>query len=107
MQLTKFTSPNLDIITLYRSQRGNYNDLNNNTKLLITDEKPVLITGDFNFCYLENSNNTTKKFLNNQNFSQLIHKPTHIDGHVLDQVYIKGDVEANVTTHSKYFTDHK
>ena len=40
MQLTKFTSPNLDIITLYRSQRGNYNNLNNNTKLLITDEKP-------------------------------------------------------------------
>ena len=69
MQLTKFTSPDLDIIALYKSQKGNFNDLNDNIKLLITDEKPVLITGDFNFCFLEDSNNTTRNFLKGLNFS--------------------------------------
>ena len=107
MQLTKLTSPDLDIIALYRSQRGNSNDLNAHIDLLKTEGKPVLITGDFNFCYLENANNSTRKFLDGQKFSQLINKPTHIEGHVLDQAYIKGDIEAESDTQSKYYTDHK
>ena len=107
MQLTKFSSLDLDIIAIYRSQRGNYIDLNENIEILKTDGKPVLITGDLNFCYLNDLNNPTKLYLKSKNFSQLIHEPTHIEGHVLDQAYLKGNLEASADTHCKYYTDHK
>ena len=107
MQLSKFTSQNLDIIALYRSQRGNYNNLNQNIEIMKTEGKATLIVGDFNFCYKDHPCNTTRKYLENQKFSQLIIEPTHIEGHVLDQAYIKGNMKANAITHSKYYTDHK
>ena len=107
MQLTKLTSPDLDIIALYRSQRGKYDELNDHIKLLKTDGKPVLITGDFNFCFLNDSNNPTKLYLKSKNFSQLINEPTHTEGHVLDQAYLKGNMAASAETHWKYYTDHR
>ena len=107
MQLSKFTSVDLDVIAIYRSQRGNYIDLNKNIDLLKTDGKPVLITGDLNFCYLNDLNNPTKLYLKSKNFSQLINEPTHIEGHVLDQAYLRGKMEASAETHSKYYTDHR
>ena len=107
MQLTKFTSSKLDIIALYRSQRGMYSDLNQNIKLMKTEGKQTLVIGDFNFCYIENQTNITRKYLQNQNFLQIIKEPTHIQGHVLDQAYLDATVRATVEIHSKYYTDHK
>ena len=107
MQLSKFRSQNLDIIALYRSQRGDYNNLNQNLEIMTTEGRSTLIIGDINFCYLDHPCNTTRKYLENQNYSQLIHEPTHIEGHILDQAYLKGNVEAIAATHSKYYTDHK
>ena len=107
MQLSKFTSTNLDIVVLYRSQRGKFINLNENIELMKTEGKPYLITGDFNFSYLENPGNLTRKYLEIQKFNQLINQPTHIEGHILDQAYLKGTVVASAETHSKYYTDHK
>ena len=107
MQLSKFTSPNLDIIALYRSQRGKFCNLNENLSKMIREGQQTLIIGDINFCYLDQPYNTTRKYLENQNYSQLIHEPTHIEGHILDQAYIRGNTEAIAITHSKYYTDHK
>ena len=59
---------------------------------------------------MENSSNPTTKYLIDQNFTQLIKEPTHIEGNLLDQAYVK-DVKQNLKysaeTHSKYYTDHK
>ena len=107
MQLSKFISTNLDIIVLYRSQRGNYRNLNQNMAEMKTEGKLTLIIGDFNFCYQNSPCNTTRKYLENQNYCQLIREPTHIEGHILDQAYINRNVEAIAVTHSKYYTDHK
>ena len=107
MQLTKFTSTNLDIIALYRSQRGTYSDLNQNIEIMKTEGKQTLIIGDFNFCCIENQTNSTRKYLQNQNFFQIIKEPTHIEGHVLDQAYLNANVGAKAEIHSKYYTDHK
>ena len=71
---------------------------------------PQLVIGDFNFCYLEKTTNPTRSFLEALNYKQLIREPTHIEGHLLDQAYLRDDdnkLETNVETHSKYFTDHK
>ena len=109
MQLSKFTSSIIDIVVLYRSQNGNLKDLNQNLEELINSNKPLLIIGDFNFCFQEDSS-STKKYLQVKKFSQLIQEPTHIEGSLLDQAYI-WDVERifnySVGVHSKYYTDHR
>ena len=73
-------------------------------------DKTVLVLGDFNFCYLDNILNPTKKYLREKNFEQLIKEPTHIEGNLLDQAYIR-DTENRfkVTgeTQGKFYTDHK
>jgi hypothetical protein len=61
MQLSKFTSSTLDIIVLYRSQQGNYRELNQYIEEMDDGEKPQLVIGDFNFCYLDSSSITTKQ----------------------------------------------
>ena len=89
MQLSKFTSNNLDIISIYRSYPGNYEALNQNIEDLIDREKPQLVVGDFNYCYLKSSPNTTKQYFSENNFEQLIRKPTHIEGNLLDQAHLR------------------
>ena len=110
MQLSMFTSSTLDVIVLYRSQQGSYQEMNNHIKEMETIDKPQLVIGDFNFCYLDKTFNPTKHFLAQQNFSQLIKEPTHIEGHLLDQAHLRdmdGNLEINTEIQSKYFTDHK
>jgi hypothetical protein len=109
MQLSKFTSSLIDIIFLYRSQPANYKQLNQNIKLMTNNEKPILVIGDFNFCFLEKSSNATKAYFNREHFIQLIRQPTHIEGHLLDQAYLRdisGELRCTVELHSKYYTDH-
>ena len=100
----------LDIITLYRSQSGDCNKLNEHIDLMTTDGKPVLVLGDFNFCFFSNKNSRMKQHLEAKNFSQLIREPTHIQGHLLDQAYLhdkEGQLRWTAEIHSKYFTDHR
>ena len=109
MQLSKFTSATLDIIFIYRSQPANYEQLNQNIKLMTNNDRPQLVIGDFNFCFLLNSSNSTKSYMNEENFVQLIREPTHIEGHLLDQAYLRdtcGDLRCTVELQSKYYTDH-
>jgi exonuclease III len=110
MQLTKFTSSSLDVIALYRSQLGSQKELNHYIKEMKIQEKPLLVVGNFNFCYLDGSANSTKHFLKANNFSQLIKEPTHIAGNLLDQAYFRnrdGLFKCSAEVHSKYYTDHK
>ena len=110
MQLSKFTSSTIDIVVLYRSQAGNHNDLKANLEAMINRSKPQLVIGDFNFCYLENSSNATKKYLEENDFTQLITEPTHIEGNLLDQAHVRDVQQINkysTEIHSKYYTDHK
>ena len=110
MQISKFTSSAIDIIVLYRSQSGNHQDLEQNLKELVNKEKPQLIIGDFNFCFLEKSLNPTKKYLEESDFSQLIKEPTHIEGNLLDQAHVRDSRRVHkysAVVHSKYYSDHK
>ena len=100
----------MDIIVIYRSQQGNYDDLNQIIKEMKTDEKPHLVLGDLNFCYMDNPKNPTRKYLENRRFTQIITSPTHIEGNLLDQAYLRdvnGELECTTQLHSKYYTDHK
>ena len=110
MQLSQFSSPNLNIIFLYRSQQGRQRELNEYLKQMKTSGTPQLVIGDFNFCYMAETSSPTKSFLEKESFIQLVREPTHIEGHLLDQAFLQdidGKLEISLETQSKYFTDHK
>ena len=76
---------------------------------MTSKDKPLLVIGDFNFCFLEASN-ATKSYFKKKNFKQIINEPTHTAGHLLDQAYLKdttGALKYTVELQSKYYTDHK
>ena len=87
MQISKLTSAELDVITIYRSDRGNPNELIGVLTNMITDEKKTLITGDLNICYLRIPKNQVSKGLQGRSFQQLVDFPTHIMGGHIDHVY--------------------
>ena len=57
MQLSKFSSDYIDLVVLYRSQNGNHKHLTETFETLIDREKPLMVIGDFNFCFLDDSTN--------------------------------------------------
>ena len=110
MQLSQFTSKTLDIIVIYRSQQGSHQELIEHLKLMGKRKIPQLIVGDFNFCYLNKTSNLTRHFLEDRQYSQIVKKPTHIEGSLLDQAYMRDTrnlMKIEVETQSKYYTDHK
>ena len=110
MQLSKFTSDFIDLVVLYRSQHGSHKNLTEALETLIDREKPFLVIGDFNFCFLDDSTNQTKRYLKENFFSQLVNEPTHIDGNLIDQAHVRDTKNVNkysIELHSKYYTDHK
>ena len=109
MQISKFTSSDIDVLVLYRSQNGNLNLLRQHLEELINREKPTMVIGDFNFCFLEDSSQSLKNYLT-ENFSQLVKEPTHIEGNLLDQAHLRdteGLYRCSVELHTKYYTDHR
>ena len=105
-----FTSTNIDIITLYRSQNCNLEELHNKIQALTERGRIQLIIGDLNFCQERSSTNIISTYLKNNNFQPLIGEPTHTDGNILDQAHFKDDSQTYCATaelHTKYYTDHK
>ena len=115
MQISKMRSLNpwiqFDLITVYRSSNGDHTTLLNHLKNLITPGRNTIIHGDFNICYRETKSNMVTKYLEENNFNQLVNEPTHIKGRVIDHCYIRQEIaEKNITTklyrYSPYYSDH-
>ena len=110
MQITKFTSPDLDIISVYRSRNGHSVELLNHLLSMLTEGKPSLITGDFNICYLINRNNRMSQGLVKNAFKQLVSEATHIRGGHIDHAYWRDHhnawLEPVVDRYSPYYSDH-
>ena len=108
LQITKLSTNTLDIINIYRSQEESFNSMKRHLQNLINIKKNTLIIGDFNFCYLE-KNNKLRNYLDELGFRQLVSSATHINGGLLDQVYIRqveGIKGAMVEQMSNYYSDH-
>ena len=108
IQFAKVTKEKLDIIAMYRSQEETVESATSWMKDLIEEEKDTLVVGDFNFC--ATSNNYMSRYLENENFQQLVTMPTQIHGSILDQAYHRGSLnqtKVEVTTYSHYFSDHE
>ena len=110
MQLTKLESINLDIITVYRSEKGNTTELLEHIISMIREEKATVISGDFNICYKTNKKNKISKFLETNGFKQFVDEPTHIRGRHIDHLYFKPSQSINespaIYRYTPYYSDH-
>ena len=108
--ISKTVSENLDVIGIYRSQEGNLQNLMKQLEALITEEKPTMIGGDMNLCALAHPKNHMTETLREWGFSQLVRKPTHIEGGLIDHVYfIPGKLikfSYKLEYFPKYYSDH-
>ena len=78
--------------------------------MMDSKNKPVMVIGDMNFCFLASGMNQTKQFFRSKQFAQIVNEPTHIEGHLLDQAYLrdcKGTLKWTLELQTKYYTDHK
>ena len=77
---------------------------------MITVKKTTIIGGDFNVCALKNQKNYITLKLKELKFHQIVKQATHIEGGLIDHLYIKQGEETDliwdVEVLPKYFTDH-
>ena len=110
IQLTKLAGKYIELIIVYKAPTGKDSDLARNLDRLIDKNKPTIVCGDFNLCYIDKRSNKATIYLLDNKFKQLIHESTHIGGGHIDQAYLRSDEELDVKTqiYSPYFTakDH-
>ena len=112
-QYLKLSFLNYDVITVYRTQ--DCTTLHDNQQFvqllqtLITENKPIVINGDFNFDYWKEKDNLVRITLEAQGFRQLVREPTTFRGKCIDHVYIKDEgVECKLLKlYYPYYTDHE
>ena len=111
MQISKFSTENLDILAVYRTSKGNSVELLNKLVELISHGNPTVITGDFNICFQVNGNNRMSQgLIKKENFSQLMNEPTHILGRHIDHAYWRDPMnmwmDPVLERYSPYYSDH-
>ena len=111
-QIAKLTSDELDIINVYRSNNAG-STFTEDLQDLLEDpnNKTTIVCGDLNFCAKKHPTHPIKLFLEKENFVQLVNDPTHIEGGVLDHVYVKckgSKTLDDIQTKMKgcYYSDH-
>ena len=108
--ITKLEAENFDIIGVYRSQGGTLTSLMSHLETLIVDGKTTVIGGDFNVCALASPKNHLSETLRQKGFIQLVQKTTHIEGGLIDHVYlVQGEnmrFSCILEDFPKYYSDH-
>ena len=110
-QLTKITSEKQDIINVYRSARAPASQFIPDLSSLFSFTRKTLLVGDFNICFKSEQNNPVLKALASFGFKQKVKKSTHLEGRLIDHVYIfcpmnSQEKEVEVVQQVPYFTDH-
>ena len=108
-QITKLVSPEVDIISVYRSSDANNDELMDELKSLIGPDKTTVICGDFNECVASEKAKGVAKMLEDCGFTQLVTQATHLKGGHIDHVYSNHDpafFEVDIMLYSPYYTCH-
>ena len=108
MQLSKFSSRDFEVISVYRSNNGNEKQLVEAINSILPIGKPAIICGDINICFAENRKNTVSVNLKKLGFKQIVREATHIEGGHIDHIYVRGLKIMDMELYSPYYTakDH-
>ena len=111
-QMTLVGSQELNIINVYRSfsSDGALHFIEDFVSLF-DDQKETVLAGDFNICYLEETNHPILRTLEALNFRQQVKMPTHVQGRLIDHIYffsprLDRAPDLEVLQFGQYFTDH-
>ena len=106
-QLTKLSSARLDVISVYLSDKVNSSKVVESLMKLIDFQKHTILCGDFNICFKQDSKNKLIIDLERLGFKQLVMISTHIQGGLIDHVYLLNaqteEVKVDVSLHSPYY----
>ena len=100
----------IDVVGVYRSQAGDMTDLIEKLDDIIDDNKTTIVGGDMNICILSSPHNYLTKGMQDRGFRQLVNKATHIEGGLIDHVYVRKVKDCqyswNIEDFPKYYSDH-
>ena len=94
------------LVVCYLSSDCPLSDVTEILKIHLSTTMPKIIVGDFNFH--RDKKNTLTKYLEDQEFKQIVKEPTHEAGNTLDHCYVSKDIAdfVDYELHYPYFTDH-
>ena len=102
----------INVISIYRSSASMLDrDLITKLHELISKDKICVICGDFNIRYASTPTHNIVSELLSMNFTQLIDHPTHMDGGIIDHLYlykpsIYEDVKIEWSLFAPFYSDH-
>ena len=111
LQITKVNSNHLEVISVYRSKECSLPLLVEKLLRIFNRDKSTVICGDFNVCLKSSPNNALFQALKQQDFKQLVSKATHLQGGLIDHIYVR-QTEHNTTCEVQHYcpyytaTDH-
>ena len=96
----------IQLIICYLSSNCSLNEVVKQLRAVIRSDMMTIISGDFNFD--KNDKNPLARYLESQNFSQLVNQPTHDGGRTLDHCYASRNISDKICLkfHSPYYSDH-
>ena len=106
-QMVRLSSPQLDVISVYKSSSHSRRQLIRDMEELIDPEKATFVVGDFNIDNSKEDSLTGE--LEGMGFNSLINVATHVNGGHLDHAYFRdpaGLWQLTVERFSPYYTDH-
>ena len=108
--LSKVSSEKFDVFGIYRSKDGDVRQMIGQLEEMIKENRTTVIGGDLNVCALKHHKNLITEKLKELKFQQIVKQATHIEGGLIDHLYIKQGDDTGVTWDleivPKYFTDH-
>ena len=95
----------IQVYSIYISKEANLDNIINVFKEWMTPG-PIIVIGDFN--YDASDANSLSRFLHSQGLIQIVNRPTHIEGGIIDHCYVKADWKnaIGVDYIFPYYTDH-
>ena len=105
-QILSILANKVQLVLCYLSSNCHYKDVLQDLKNLLKPGKNVIITGDFNFDKKER--NVLTRYMEQEQFEQLVNKSTSDHGRTIDHCYVSKDFKHNtkLEQYSPYYSDH-
>ena len=99
---------NFDVVNVYCSQGLDKKQFLSDLGSLVCGTKPCFIVGDFNIDFMKDPKDPIIKKIVSCGFKQMVDGPTHIEGGLLDHVYMRGKPPFDLQVHADftYYSDH-
>ena len=105
--MSRVSCNEFDIVNIYCSSGANKAEFLKQLGSLAGRARPCFIVGDFNVNYLQKPHEAIINKITSCGFKQMVTTATHINGGLLDHVYIKRlSWEPQIHSHFPCYSDH-